>query len=44
MHLTWKLVGIVGMLGLVAGILASLLGLGAGIIVVPVLSYMWDKA
>ncbi len=44
MHLTWKFVGIVGALGLVAGIIASLLGLGAGIIVVPVLSYMWDRA
>ena len=44
MHLTWKFIGIVGALGLIAGIIASLLGLGAGIIVVPVLSYMWDRA
>ncbi len=43
MHLTLKLFGVVGLLGLIAGVVSSLLGLGAGIIVVPALSYIWDK-
>ncbi len=45
MELSWtlKIVGLVAILGLAAGMTSSLLGIGAGIIVVPVLSLAWDK-
>lgn len=43
MKWTLKLTGLVGLLGVVAGVFSSLLGIGAGIIVVPVLSLSWDK-
>ncbi len=43
MKWTWKIGGLVGLLGLAAGVLSSLLGIGAGIIVVPALSLAWDK-
>lgn len=45
MKLTWtlKIVGLVGLLGLFAGVASSLLGIGAGVVVVPVLSLAWDR-
>ncbi len=43
MNWTWKISGLVGLLGLAAGVFSSLLGIGAGIIVVPALSLAWDK-
>ncbi len=42
-HWTWKMTGLLGLLGLFAGAVSSLLGIGAGIIIVPALSYAWDK-
>jgi uncharacterized membrane protein YfcA len=40
---TWKTIGLMGILGLAAGTFSSLLGIGAGVVVVPVLSLLWDK-
>ena len=39
----WKTASLIGILGLAAGTVSSLLGIGAGIIVVPMLSFLWDK-
>lgn len=43
MKWTLSLTGLVGLLGVVAGVTSSLLGIGAGVVVVPVLSLWWDK-
>jgi uncharacterized membrane protein YfcA len=45
MELSWtlKTVGLIGLLGLFAGVASSLLGIGAGVVLVPVLSLTWDK-
>ncbi len=43
MKWTLKLTGLVGLLGVFAGVTSSLLGIGAGVVVVPVLSLWWDK-
>lgn len=43
MNWTWKATGLVALFGVVAGTVSSLLGIGAGVIVVPVLSLWWDK-
>ncbi|MFP3904567.1 MAG: TSUP family transporter [Armatimonadota bacterium] len=43
MNWTLKATGIIALLGLVAGTVSSLLGIGAGVIIVPALSLWWDK-
>ena len=43
--MSWSLktVGLIGLLWLFAGVASSLLGIGAGVALVPVLSLTWDK-
>ena len=43
MSWTWKTIGLISFLGLAVGTVSSLLGIGAGIVVVPMLSFLWDK-
>lgn len=43
MKVTWLFIGSICLLGLVGGALSGLLGIGSGIIMVPVLSALWQK-